>query len=253
MAKGERRRSSGSGRRSTGPQRVHCSLSPSYWKILTIIGTKREDFSVTFSLANVSEIEQFVAREDELTEIHTTLRGDGTRHTVVLRGLGGIGKTQLAIAYAKRRKDNYSAVFWLNTKNEDSLKQSFAKAAKQILREHPSASRLSRVDIKENLDEVIDAVKGWLSLPNNTRWLMIYDNYDNPKLAGNMDPTAVDIGKFLPESHQGSVIITTRSSQVKIGHPIPIRKLGDVHDSIKILLNASRREGLIDGKGFLDL
>ena len=191
-----------------------------------------------------------MAREEELAEIHRTLRGDGTRRTVVLRGLGGIGKTQLTIAYAKRHKDDYSAVFWLNIKDNNSLKQSFAKAARQILREHPSAGRLSMVDIKENLDEVIDAVKEWLSLPNNTRWLMIYDNYDNPKFAGNTDPAAVDIRKFLPESYQGSVIITTRSSRVKIGYPIPIRKLENLHDSVKILSNASRREGLMDGKGF---
>jgi NB-ARC domain len=189
-----------------------------------------------------------VAREEELKEIHRRLRGDGTRRTVVLCGLGGIGKTQLTIAYAKRHKDSYSAIFWLNIKDEDSLKQSFVKAARQILREHPSASRLSSVDIKENLDEVVDAVKAWLSLPNNTRWLTIFDNYDNPKFAGNTDPMAVDIRKFLPESYQGSVIITTRSSQVKIGHPIQIRKLEDVRDSVKILSNASRREGLIDGK-----
>ena len=220
------------------------------WTILTGIGTKRGDFSVAFSLSNVPEIEHFVAREEELAEIHGTLRGDGSRRTVALCGLGGIGKTQLTIAYAKRHKDNYSAVFWLNIKDEDSLKQSFAKAARQILREHPSAGRLSSVDIKENLDKVIDAVKEWLSLPNNTRWLMIYDNYDNPKFAGNTDPAAVDIRKFLPESYQGSVIITTRSSRVKIGYPIPIRKLENLHDSVKILSNASRREGLMDGKGF---
>ncbi|KAN0067790.1 TPR-like protein [Elaphomyces granulatus] len=209
-------------------------------------GAKREDFSVAFSLSNVSETEQFVAREEELAEIHRTLRGDGSRRIVVLHGLGGIGKTQLTVAYAKRHKDNYSAVFWLNIKDEDSLKQSFAKVAKQILREHPSASRLSSLDIKENIDEVIDAVKAWLSLPNNTRWLMIYDNYDNPKLAGNTDPAAVDICKYLPESYQGSVIITTRSSEVKIGHRIQIRKLEDVRDSVKILSTASRREGLED-------
>src|ERR1700684_1605649 len=127
-------------------------------KILIRIGINREDFSVSFSLSDVPEIEQFVAREEELTEIHRTLRGDGSRRTVVLHGLGGIGKTQLSIAYAKRHKDNYSAVFWLNIKDEDSLKQSFAKAAKkiQIL---PSASRLSSVNIKENLDDAIDAVK----------------------------------------------------------------------------------------------
>jgi hypothetical protein len=222
-------------------------------KLITRIGIQREDFSVAFSLSDVSEIDHFVAREEELTEIHRKLNGDGSRRTVVLHGLGGIGKTQLTVAYAKRRKGSYSAIFWLNIKDEDSLKQSFAKVAKKILREHPSASWLSSVDIKENLDEVIDAVKAWLSLPNNTRWLMIYDNYDNPKLPGNTDPAVVNIRKFLPESYQGSVIITTRSSQVQIGHPVRVRKLENVSDSLEILSNASRREGLIDSKNFLDL
>jgi ATP/maltotriose-dependent transcriptional regulator MalT len=219
-------------------------------KPLTRIGIKREDFSVAFSLSDVPEIEQFVAREEELTEIQRLLRGDGSRRTVVLHGLGGVGKTQLAIAYAKQHKDNYSAVFWLNIKDEGSIRQSVAKAAKQIMRDHPSARQLSSIDIKENLDGVIDAVKEWLSLPNNTRWLMIYDNYDNPKLPGNTDPEAVNIRKFLPESYQGSVIITTRSPQVGIGRPIRIGMLKNVPDSVKILSNASRREGLMDGKGF---
>ena len=228
---------------------MHLSIK----KLLTGIGFKYKDFSITFSLSDVSGIEHFVAREEELAEMHRTLSGDGGRRTVVLHGLGGIGKTQLTVAYAKRHKDNYSAIFWLNIKDEDSLKQSFAKVARQILREHPSASWLSSVDMKENLDEVIDAVKSWLSLPNNTRWLMIYDNYDNPKLASNMNPAAVDIRKFLPESYQGSVIITTRSSQIRIGHRIQITKLENLRDSIEILSNASSREGLINGGHFLDL
>ncbi|XTI93092.1 HET-domain-containing protein [Cenococcum geophilum] len=209
-------------------------------------GFKHEDFSIAFSLSDVSEIEHFVAREEELAEMHRTLSGNGGRRTVVLHGLGGIGKTQLTVAYAKRHKDNYSAILWLNIKDEDALKQSFAKVAGQILREHPSASRLSSMDMKENLDEVIDAVKLWLSLPNNTRWLIIYDNYDNPKLPANTDPAALDIRKFLPKSYQGSVIITTRSSQVRIGHTIQIRKLENVRDSLEILSNTSRREGLIN-------
>jgi hypothetical protein len=194
-----------------------------------------------------------VAREEELAEIHTTLSSDGSRRIAVLHGLGGMGKTQLAIAYAKRYRDSYSAIFWLNIKDEDSIKQSLAKAAKRILQEHPSASRLSGIDIKENFDEVIDAVKGWLSLPKNARWLVIYDNYDNPKLPGNTDPAALDICKFLPESYQGSIIITTRSSHVNIGRRIQIRKLENVHDSLKILSNALRRGGLINGEEFQDL
>jgi len=229
--------------------KIHSSIR----KLVTGIGIKYNDFSIAFSLSDVSEIEHFVAREEELAEIHRTLSGDGSRRTVVLHGLGGIGKTQLTLAYAKRHKDNYSAVFWLNIKDEESLKQSFAKVARQILREHPSTSRLSNVDMKENLDEVIDAVKAWLSLPNNTRWLIVYDNYDNPKLPGNTDPAAVNVRKFLPESYQGSVIITTRSSQVKIGHLIRVGKLKDVRDSLQILSYASGRECDIDGKLYLDL
>lgn len=154
--------------------------------------------------------------------MHKALNSDDSRRTVVLHGLGGIGKTQLTVAYVKRYKDNYSAIFWLNIKDENSLKQSFVNTAKQILREHPLAIRLSSVDMKGNLDEVVDAVKAWLSQPKNTRWLMIYDNYDNPKLLGNMDLAAVNISKSLPESYYGSVIITTRSSQVKIGHLIRV-------------------------------
>ena len=218
-------------------------------RLLTWVGIKYEDFSVPFSLSTVSETQQFVAREDELREIYEALSGDGSRRTVVLHGLGGIGKTQLAVAYAKRHKDNYSAIFWLNIKDEDSLKQSFAKVATQILREHLSASRLSSVDMK-NLDDVIDAVKAWLSLSYNTRWLIIYDNYDNPMLASNKDSAAVDITKYLPEAYQGSVLITTRSSEVEIGHLIHVTKLVDVRDSLKILSNTSRRRGVMDGKNY---
>jgi hypothetical protein len=218
---------------------------------LTEVGSKHEDFSVTFSLSDVPNIEHFVAREQELEEMHRQLVGDGSRRTVVLHGLGGIGKTQLTVAYAKRYKDSYSAVFWLNIKDKDSLKQSFAKVARQILRQHPSASRLSNIDMKGNLDEVVDGIKAWLSVPNNTRWLLIYDNYDNPRLPGHADPLAIDICKFLPESYQGSVIITTRSAQVTMGHPIRIKKLENVENSLEILSSTSRREGLMNGEDSL--
>ena len=39
----------------------------------------------------------------------------------VLHGLGGIGKTQLAIAYARRYQKSYSAILWLDGKSKDTL------------------------------------------------------------------------------------------------------------------------------------
>jgi hypothetical protein len=207
-----------------------------------------ETFSVDFSLSEVPETEHFVARQEELTETHKTLGGDGTRSIVILHGLGGIGKTQLAVAYAKRHKADYSAIFWLNSKDEDSLKQSFARVARRILQEHPGASRLSAVNEDSNLDEVVDAVKRWLDHPKNTQWLIVYDNYDNPKLRGNIDPTAVDIRRFLPEAYHGSIIITTRLSQVKLGHRIRVGKLENILDSLEILSHTSGRGSVVDGE-----
>ncbi|KAI0874466.1 kinesin light chain [Hypoxylon argillaceum] len=209
-------------------------------------GSRHEEFSVPFSLHRVPEIAHFVARGKELAEMHERLQSDGGRRVVVLHGLGGMGKTQLAIEYMKRHKDNYSAVFWLNIKDENSLKQSFARIAHQIKRHHPSASQVSSLNIQENLDKTIDAVKAWLSLPNNSRWLLVYDNHDNPKLPSNTDPTALNIHEYFPESDQGFIIITTRSSQVKIGHAIQMVKIQNLDDSLKILSTTSKREELMN-------
>lgn len=77
---------------------------------------------------------------------------------------------------------------------------------------------------------------------------MIYDNYDNPKLPGIADPAMVDIRKYLPESYHGSIIITSRSSQVKIGNAIHVRKLKNIDDSLEILSTTSRRGKLKSGK-----
>src|ERR1700712_1176508 len=107
--------------------------------------------------------------------------------------------------------------------------------------------------MNQNLDEVVESIKSWLSLPNNTRWLMIYDNYNNPKLPSNTDAIVIDIRKFLPELYQGLIIIITRSLEVRISRSIQIQKLGNLRNSLEILLNVLRREGLVFSKDVLDL
>ncbi|KAH0594590.1 hypothetical protein MHUMG1_07424 [Metarhizium humberi] len=211
-----------------------------------IKGSRTNDFSVTFSLSEVPEIQYFVAREREITEVRRILSSDGSRRAVTLHGLGGIGKTQLAIAYTKRYRDEYSAIFWFNIKDEAAIQQSFTKVAKQILQQHPDASLLSALDLQKDHDEVVEAVKAWFNLSGNTRWLIVYDNYDNPRFTDPTSDTGIDINRFLPTAHQGSVIITTRLPQVNIGHLIRIRKLESTDDSLKILSSTSGRDGLHD-------
>ncbi|KAK6609661.1 NB-ARC and TPR domain protein [Botrytis cinerea] len=155
-----------------------------------------------------------------------------------------MGKTQLAITYAKRHKEKYTAIFWLNANDEDSLKLSFRDIARQVLRHYPSTTILSTVDQDEDLDQVVNAVKEWLDSSRNTKWLMIYDNYDNPKTPNNSHELAVDIRPFLPWSDNGSIIITTRSSEVSQGTRIYIQKLLDIREGLEIVSNMSGRKDI---------
>jgi hypothetical protein len=139
-------------------------------------------------------------------------------------------------------------MFWLNANNEDSLKLSFRDIAQQVLKHHPSTSVLTSVHLDGDLDQVVNAVKAWLDLPKNTQWLIIYDNYDNPKIPCNPDSLAVDLRQFLPRSNHGSVVITTRSSQVSLNEYIYIQKLPNIQEGIEILSNTSGRKGIENGR-----
>lgn len=176
------------------------------------------------------------------------LSSDGHRRIVVLHGLGGIGKTQLAATYVNRYRSEYSAVFWLNITDETSIRQSFTKIATQILEQSADAGSLEGLDSQRDQDEIVKAVKAWLCMAGNTRWLIVYDNYDNPKLPGQKIDAAVDIHQFLPMADQGSVVITTRVSDIQIGHHIRIKKLESEQESLQILSKISGRNGLQDGK-----
>jgi hypothetical protein len=196
----------------------------------------------------VLRVEHFVGREENITEICEALQYDGSRKTAVVHGLGGMGKTQLALAYAQRHKDEYSAVFWVNSKDVDTLKQEYAAAARRIYREHPSLVHLNAVAEGSDLNEAAEAVKRWLSSAGNDRWMVIYDNYDTPKLPGHDEPGTFDIRPFLPEADQGAILITTRSSQLQLGRPVAVKKLQDIEHSLEILSQTSRRDGLSLGR-----
>ena len=194
----------------------------------------------------MAKTENFVAREEELVQVDQVLRSGDGRQTVTLHGLGGIGKTQVAIAYAVRHRADFSAIFWLNIKDRDSVRQGFAGAARRIATNCPS-SGLGGLDEEKDLDKVVRAVNRWLDDPNNTRWLMIFDNYDNPKLPGVTNPTVIDIRSFLPEAYHGSVLITTRLAAVNLGRQIPIKKFRNLVDGLRILSDSSGRNITAEG------
>lgn len=91
-------------------------------------------------------------------------------------------------------------------------------------------------------------MKQWLSIRGNTQWILVFDNVDNPKLPGINDPQAYDIRLYFPDAHQGSILITTRSSRLKIGEVVFVEKLVDIQENILLLASTSGRQNLDQGK-----
>ena len=98
-----------------------------------------------FSSARLAfQIPNFVGRE--LADIYQKLHSDGSNGTVVLQGLAGIGKTQLAVKYALQHQHDYAAVFWLDAADPSTLESSFVNMMNRILSEDSSVEMLGFID-----------------------------------------------------------------------------------------------------------
>ena len=130
---------------------------------------------------------------------------------MVLSGLGGMGKTQLAIEFATQNQFRFSAVLWLDGRSEDRLKQSVAKMADKIPRgQIPDLGRGHTTLDAANLDIVVKHVLDWLSILENNNWLIVFDNVDLDHNDPEPDSDAYDVKRYFPETLHGSVLITSR-------------------------------------------
>ena len=166
----------------------------------------------------------------------------GYKHRIALYGLGGIGKTQISLEYCFRYKDDYDYIFWLSAMDQTRLLSSFREIA-GILTEHGD-----RISDGSN-EEIARAVLRCLGSKN--KWLLIFDNLDNIRIADG----------YLPHTHlSGHVLITTRNKNC---HGIPAEgveiNLLNASDSISLLLHRSglgndqREEVIIEAQKIVDI
>ncbi|KAI4086456.1 MAG: hypothetical protein L6R37_008417 [Teloschistes peruensis] len=87
----------------------------------------------------------------------------------------------------------------------------------------------------------VDKVRRWLSDSQNDRWLLIFDNYDDPRLPGMDSFTGYDIRTYFPYRAQGSILITTRSRQLQFAKQLLLEKLEDIEQSLAVLATRSGR------------
>jgi tetratricopeptide (TPR) repeat protein len=133
----------------------------------------------------------FTGREQPMGELwaaFTSKQPDEWKQ--VLWGLGGVGKTQIAIEHAYRHKDCYKVVHWLRSEERSNLASDYADLASDL--------DLPEKGLNEQ-KEIVNAVRRWLE--KNSDWLLIFDNA--------LDPG--DIKDFMPRGGDGRIIITSRN------------------------------------------
>jgi len=129
----------------------------------------------------------FTGRENILASLHEKLHsGKAMSQIQAISGLGGSGKTQIAVEYAYRHHSNYSVILWLRGDRREMLREDCTTIASQL-------------SFKGKSNDIIDAVKSWLK--TNTNWLLIFDNVENLTV----------LRTFIPSNVRGHVLLTTRT------------------------------------------
>ena len=118
-----------------------------------------EVYNTTFSLRGVPIAGKFIDRPSEMAKLEAAFFSsqDRRRKICVLSGLGGIGKTQLSVEFARRNSSRFSSIFWLNGLREYTLRQCIAAIAPMIPRDQdPVSSKMSALDETIDLDAAIE-------------------------------------------------------------------------------------------------
>ncbi|KAF4630452.1 hypothetical protein G7Y89_g7685 [Cudoniella acicularis] len=146
--------------------------------------------------------DKFIPRPDlqpKIVNIMTQESGTATR-VCILCGMGGQGKTALAIDSCRQAELNhlFLAIFWLDASSTEALKKGLIAISDMV--KH-SMDQTDRSD-EERIEFTLQIIGSW-----NRSWLLIFDNYDNPDQFQSLS-------RYMPSSSQGSILVTSRNSDL---------------------------------------
>ncbi|KAJ7827150.1 hypothetical protein B0H14DRAFT_3144712 [Mycena olivaceomarginata] len=168
----------------------------------------------------------FQGRQDILAKMDEYFSRDiGETHVYVLHGLGGSGKTQIALKFLtmtnKPSTPRFTRQFFIDASSLQTLDTAF----KNIAIVHKIGNSLQ------------DALL-WLTTQIE-EWMLLFDNADDPK---------IDLFPFFPRCTHGNIIITSRNPRMTVHGPTSHSKVGDMDeaDAIDLLLLRAAKEKTVE-------
>lgn len=174
-----------------------------------------KEFSIGVSFKNIWN-RHFTGRNQTLLLMNDFLRPEPRQqepHVAIIYGTGGVGKTQLALEYARRQQQNYASLFWIDAHRPETVKASIGECVGHILAHYHlhGMTDSPRFAFLENEMEYGTAEKAfftWLGYEDNRPWLLVIDNLD--------DLESVSLREILPSTKWGSVLVTSRRSDLAV-------------------------------------
>ncbi|MBV8552172.1 MAG: tetratricopeptide repeat protein [Acidobacteriaceae bacterium] len=164
----------------------------------------------------------FTGRDQMLEDLHQKLNSGRSAALIqAISGMGGVGKTSLALEYCYRFASDYDLIWWLRAEQCATLAADYANLAQRL--ELPEKN-------STNQPQIIAAVRDWLT--HNSGWLLVFDN-------------AVDVkgfDEYLPHSTTGNILITSRNpAWGNVAAPLPVQQLTRA-ESVRFLLQRTNRD-----------
>jgi tetratricopeptide (TPR) repeat protein len=202
-------------------------------------GTSKRHWFVPFT-----RNKHFVGRSPQLNELEAKLFVKGPPAKVALIGLGGVGKTQIALelAYRRREKHENCSIFWVTATSIESFEQAYLEIG----------GLLQIPGVADEKSDVKMLVKNHLGQETAGEWLMILDNADDADLwfKDASDTTQLTaLINYIPRSSKGSIICTTRDRRAAVkmsrSNVLEVRQM-DEDVAIEVLKKSLIHPGIVD-------